>query len=267
METYPFWNMALSFNQAMFAIGFVAGVHPSRASALEARVKQWQKMGFPDGVNVGRGVRAKYGATQLCQLMLVLKLLTVGLTPERAIEVVRKGWRSFRDAFVEAASCIANRSDHLHYCLVKLDALTDLKDPAADHLHVYVGQATSEGIAEAFFEADEDWSDEDKKSHASYSLALKNQLAVSIVLEIDSLLVLLWLAVETAGGDLALFEEEFAAWYSERDAEGLQEQSSIEFFLNYHQTSIVQAAGEFDAIAAARKVLRKVSANGGDTKA
>jgi hypothetical protein len=251
--------MGLTFQQANFIVGFVSGVHPTRASSLESRIKQWQKMGFPEGVNVGRGVKAQYGATQLLQLMLLLKLLTVGLTPERAITVVRKGWPLLRDQFVEAVSCIAAGSDHLHYSLIKLDALTDLKEPSSDHLHIYVGQATSEDLSFAMSEANENWQEDDRKVHQAAAIALKNQLAVSIVLELDSILVLLWIAVKACGGDLAIFQDEFLEWYDARASAGVQEQPSIEFFLNFYQSSAIQGSDNFDRVEAARVVLSKVN--------
>ena len=41
--------MALSFKQVVAILKDVNGIHADRKSAFESRLKQWQKMGFPEG--------------------------------------------------------------------------------------------------------------------------------------------------------------------------------------------------------------------------
>lgn len=64
-------------------------VSPKRLPALRARLKHLKRLGFPAGVNTGRGRPADYNAASVLQLMLALELVEIGLTPERAINLIR----------------------------------------------------------------------------------------------------------------------------------------------------------------------------------
>jgi hypothetical protein len=57
--------------------------------AFRARLKHFQRLKFPEGVNVGKGRASKYGAGQLITLALALELAELGLTPERIVGLIR----------------------------------------------------------------------------------------------------------------------------------------------------------------------------------
>lgn len=263
--------MPLTFAQAQFALAFVSQISPKRADAFEARLKQWQKMGFPEGVNVGRGVRASYGATQVHQLLFMMKLLQVGLTPERAQKVVLSGWPAFKDAIVETILCRANGEDHLHYCLIQLDALSELKDDPSDHMHVFVDMFTSDEIHEAFI-SDEDfieWQSENAslpdetdpalRQHQYLSFLTKNRLATSIAIEVDSLLVLLWTGLVPIGLTPEVFASEIADWERERRARGRAEQQAEQHFAKpLISESVADRVTNFDVSAAAWSALAMI---------
>ncbi|MEG8045771.1 hypothetical protein QP175_05800 [Sphingomonas aerolata] len=260
--------MPLTFAQAQFALAFVSQISPKRADAFEARLKQWQKMGFPEGVNVGRGVRASYGATQVHQLLFMMKLLQVGLTPERAQKVVISGWPAFKDAIVETILCRANGEDHLHYCLIQLDALSELKEDPSDHMHVFVDAFTSDEIHEAFI-SDQDFmewlSDNDTvptdatsnlRQHQYLSFLTKNRLATSISIEVDSLLVLLWTGLVAIGLTPEVFSSEIADWERERRARGRAQQETEQHFAKpLISESVADRVTNFDVSAAAWSAL------------
>jgi len=258
--------MPLTFAQAQFALGFVAQIAPERVEAFESRLKQWQKMGFPEGVNVGRGTKAAYGATQTFQLLFLLKLLQVGLTPDRAQRVVLAGWEAFKDAIVEATICLANGENHLHYCLIKLDALSDLRLPSADHMHVFVDTFRSDEIDEALIPAgeyenlikhDEERSTPEARADHDYlSFITKNRLANCISIEVDSLLILLWIALQPMGLQPDVFASEIADWERERRARGRVEQETSTYYDDdARHGSIAQQASTFDAVQAAKRAL------------
>jgi hypothetical protein len=255
--------MPLSFAQAEFVLAFTAGISPKRASAFQARLKQWQKGGFPEGINVGRGVRAAYGAKQVYQLALVLRLLQVGLTPERAQAVVSSAWPAMRDGIIEATSCLAVGASHRHYFLVQLDALSDLKEESAPHDHIFVEQFTDEHIAEAFVDIEEFESDEDRRRYEYFQFWVKNRMALTISVEIDSILILIWAALQACGADSRAFADEMADWYADRAARRHAIQESKEYFdpTDVWKGSIVDRVENFDVIAAAREMLSKVEEN------
>lgn len=258
--------MSLTFAQAHFALSFVSQIAPSRADAFEARLKQWQKMGFPEGINVGRGVRASYGATQVYQLLFMLKLLHVGLTPERAQRVVLAGWTSIKDAIAETVVDIANRETRLHYSLIQLDALSELKEPPADHMHVFVDTFTSEEVQDAFMSNEEyrSWleqaghkaDDTELRQQEYISFLTKNRLATCICIEIDSLLILLWAAFGAMRVSPDVFSDEISEWVVERHRRGRAEQQAAGRYDNsLPNSSINRATQTLDVIEAARLSL------------
>jgi len=214
----------LSFADAQFITALSAGIDKSKLETFASRLKQWQKKGFPPGTQVGKGARAEYGAAQILQLALMAKLLKVGLTPERAQHVIETGWSAFRDGFIETMLCQANDADHLHYFLIQLNALTDLTNPGSDHDHIFVEILTDEEMSEAWAPAEEIDSDEDLKRYEYFRFVVKNRMALSITVEIDSLLIWIWSAMKVKGHSPEIFAEEFAAWEKERRENGRDKQ-------------------------------------------
>ncbi|MGE3745635.1 MAG: hypothetical protein AB7G25_08005 [Sphingomonadaceae bacterium] len=260
--------MSLTFAQVEFALAFATGIAPERRDSFVSRLKQWQKMGFPEGVNVGRGVKASYGASQAYQLMIMLKLLSVGLTPERAQRVVISGWDAFKDAIIETTVCLANRETHQHYCMIKLDALSDLKPGNASHMHIFVDLFIGDEIAEAFNEPDADWPEDEKILHKYHSVTVKDKMAVSISLEIDSMLIMFWGALRAMDISPEIFADEMFEWESRRRAEGRAPQEGEGHFdAQFASRSIAQHVTNFDVAGAAQKALAKVISNGDDQKA
>lgn len=68
------------------ALSMVHFVASSRRSAFAGRLKHLQRMGFPPGVNTGRGRPASYGPPELLLLAIVLELNEFGISPERAVQ-------------------------------------------------------------------------------------------------------------------------------------------------------------------------------------
>lgn len=68
------------------------GVLPGKRPRFQARLKQLQRMGFPEGVNAGKSAKADYNVDHFFQLAAVLELLQMGLTPERSISALRTWW-------------------------------------------------------------------------------------------------------------------------------------------------------------------------------
>ena len=90
----------------MFGIGFgeldavvrvLHGVAPANG-ALVARFKYMQRMGFPEGVGSGRGVRSVYGLEDLLKILLAFELLETGATPTRVVRVIRTCWSDLGQA-------------------------------------------------------------------------------------------------------------------------------------------------------------------------
>lgn len=200
--------MSLSFSQVSFVLAFAAGIPSEKVETFQSRLKQWQKMGFPVGVNVGRGVKAKYGRTQLYQLAVMLRLMKLGLTPERAIEVVQEGWVKFDLAIRHSTAAMAGDQSLLIYALIRIDALSDLTRPGSSGNHVDVTWAYGDTIAHLLMRPDVSWPDDHRAMYTLAADRLRDFLAMSLIIELNSMLALLWRAVIECGVDLTFLQEE-----------------------------------------------------------
>ena len=91
------------------------------------RLQKLQKGGFPQGVNVGRGARAEYGATHLFQLLVLFGLLDAGLLPERARQIVLEKWDVIRATVAAALWHAAGDDPTIHFLVIRMAALNDLR--------------------------------------------------------------------------------------------------------------------------------------------
>lgn len=64
-------------------------IAPDKRGAFQARMRHLQRLGFPPGTNTGRGRPAEYGFDQALLLALVFELNELGVSPERAIGILR----------------------------------------------------------------------------------------------------------------------------------------------------------------------------------
>ena len=93
------FQMRLAYAQIEELIAVIHGVLPGRRSALEGRLKHFKRLGFPTGVNTGRGKAASYDAAAILKLLIAFELLQLGMMPEKATILVR----AMGDILVDAA--------------------------------------------------------------------------------------------------------------------------------------------------------------------
>lgn len=80
--------MAYSFSDVVNALAVIHVIGEEKRSAFASRIQHMQKLGFPDGINTGRGRAAKYQAHHAFKIGVALQLSEIGLNPERAIATV-----------------------------------------------------------------------------------------------------------------------------------------------------------------------------------
>jgi hypothetical protein len=93
-----FWGkriVELSYAQLEVILVAHFGIHPDRVSTFRSRIKQLQRLQFPSGVNIGRGVRMSYSATHLFQLVSAFELIGLGLPAAQATKAVEDRWTEF----------------------------------------------------------------------------------------------------------------------------------------------------------------------------
>lgn len=77
-------RIVLSFAQAAQLLEFAHQIDVKHSDAFRARLKHLQRLGFPSGINTGKGKAAQYGWRELFLQFVALELIELGLTPERA---------------------------------------------------------------------------------------------------------------------------------------------------------------------------------------
>ena len=86
-------------------------------SAFLGRFQHLQRLKLIEGVNPGRGVAAEYKAHQMLIIAVTMQMLQLGLSPERAVDVIRNN----QDR-VHSAISIAVRDGGIHPALLWFDA-------------------------------------------------------------------------------------------------------------------------------------------------
>lgn len=252
--------MALTFGQVTDILMLANGIPEERRATFVSRLKQWQKMGFPERVNVGRGVKVGYGASQLYQLALHMRLLALGLTPERAQRVIRAAWPRLVGSILETTLRRANGGQEYLYLLIQYDALTDLKDPGSSHEHIYVYPTYDWMIADAFAGVD-DLEGDDLATFEAFQIGLRNAMVNALVLEIDSIVMRVWAAMTK----LDLPASELSADFREWAEESLEKEKADEARplppMTYHDSL---AGVQFCAGCFASELMGRKHEHGGD---
>jgi hypothetical protein len=93
-----------TFGQVEQVLACTHSIRDDRRSAFSNRLKNYQKAGFPAGINTGRGRAATYQIGHLLQMGLALELSQLGLNPERALEVIQSDMHSVAMSLFHSAS-------------------------------------------------------------------------------------------------------------------------------------------------------------------
>lgn len=101
----------LSYGEVFSLFAHMHQVALSKHTAFRGRLQHFQKLGFPEGVNTGRGRPAEYGPEAVASLAFALELTQMGLNPERAIALMNGHKWHIRNAF-GLASRDLSRSGH-----------------------------------------------------------------------------------------------------------------------------------------------------------
>jgi len=76
------------FSEVEAAIAVLHDVPAERRSAFSHRLKHLQRLGFPKGINTGRGKAATYLPEHVFQMAVAVELLQFGFTPDPAARTV-----------------------------------------------------------------------------------------------------------------------------------------------------------------------------------
>jgi hypothetical protein len=205
--------MGLTFGQLEDLLARYASVHPIQRRKLRARLQQWQKMKFPEGVNVGRGTKATYGATQIFQLVFLLSLLKVGLPPERAQEAVKFAWPTFRAGIIKATKNALKRVHDPVFCFLEIDGLHALKMGNNETYGAAV--LTSEASLREAFMFHADAAKSESPEWRARQEKIRSIVGLSICIELDLIVHVVWMLLAQSGYDLSFVANEFRQWREE----------------------------------------------------
>lgn len=82
----------LSFSDVETTLVRLNRIADDKRIAFRARLKHFQRLGFPEGANTGTGKRVVYNARMLFQLALATELTQAGMSPKRIVDILDKNW-------------------------------------------------------------------------------------------------------------------------------------------------------------------------------
>jgi hypothetical protein len=218
----------LGFGQLEACLAHIQQVSDEKRYTFQSRLKQWQKMGFPAGTKVGKGTKAKYTFQHLCQIVVMMQMMRLGLTPERSIHMVNAGWPRFRHGLLEAIDHIAKVQPQIIYAFVHVNALAELNwNPAPWKETVTVDIVSDEELAGLWLGIDETerWDDDEAKaaetkkrgySSEAWVEMVRMSLADTIVIEMNLIVMTCLFAIEqVVRMDPKSFAPEIAEWRKE----------------------------------------------------
>jgi hypothetical protein len=218
----------LSFGQLEACLAHIQQVADEKRYTFQSRLKQWQKMGFPAGTKVGKGVKVKYTFQHLCQIVVMMQMMRLGLTPERSIHMVNSGWPRFREGMLQGIDNLAKVQPQIVYAFVHVNALAELNwDPMPWKDTVTVDIVTDEELSGLWFGIDETerWDETEAKaaetkkrgySSEAWVEMVRMSLADTIVIELNLIVMTCLFAIEqVVRMDPKLFAPEIAEWRRE----------------------------------------------------
>ncbi|WP_022684603.1 hypothetical protein [Sphingobium bisphenolivorans] len=110
-------GIKFSFAQVSSILESVHRIAPVHSSAFRARLKHLQRLGFPSGINTGKGKAAAYGFRELMMLAVALQLIEIGMSPEKATGICQANESDIVRYTVKAIN-LANSDKKMEYFLV-----------------------------------------------------------------------------------------------------------------------------------------------------
>ncbi len=119
-------DLTLSFAQLEAVLSSYFRIDPERSATFRARLKQLQRLNFPQGVNVGRGARFGYELEHCLKIILALEILGQGIPAKLATDLIEDGWERFQVAFQMVPwEYYDDPGSPQIYCLVNMDLIGD----------------------------------------------------------------------------------------------------------------------------------------------
>jgi len=120
--------MQLSYSEIVRILMDMHDIARDSEGAFRARLRHFQRLGFPPGTNTGRGRPAPYRAEHVFLMTVVLELTEFGFSPDRA---TRYTFNSVEHLAEGVFMFLDGENDESVWCSLAANALADLT-PGAD---------------------------------------------------------------------------------------------------------------------------------------
>ncbi|OAO01661.1 hypothetical protein A8B75_14975 [Sphingomonadales bacterium EhC05] len=121
-------TMKLQYSQIIAMLSGRHRIASESMIAFKARLKHFQKLGFPEGTNTGKGKKAEYGWDELIQLATALEMLEIGMTPEKAVTALLPAKDELLAEVAKFTQVFENhRPEHICFLCIDLLALAPLR--------------------------------------------------------------------------------------------------------------------------------------------
>lgn len=87
-----FVAIELSYADVESVLAALHRVAPDKRVAFRARLKHFQRLGFPKGANTGTGKRVAYSVIMLFKLAFAMELTQIGMSPKRVVNLLDLNW-------------------------------------------------------------------------------------------------------------------------------------------------------------------------------
>ena len=128
--------MEFTYNEIQEILSQKHDIVDSNKKAFRGRIQHMQRLGFPAGVNTGKGRPASYTWRELLLLGLAFEYLEIGSTPDRAIAEIIK----IEDMLLAGVSKVilsdkepGGADQSSHFLFAELSALLTLKTEESSH--------------------------------------------------------------------------------------------------------------------------------------
>lgn len=112
LSRFSQWGRVLRFSGKFSTLesllGRVHEVASDKRMAFQARLKNFLRLGLIDDVKAGRGKAAKFEAEHILMLALAIELSQIGVSPEKAVSIIRNNISKIAAAVLVSVSSTKN---------------------------------------------------------------------------------------------------------------------------------------------------------------
>lgn len=84
--------MHLSYSDTIEILARLNEISTESMGAFKARLRHFQRLGFPEGSNTGKGKPARYDLSMVLQLALATQFIQAGLPPAKIAQMIKHNW-------------------------------------------------------------------------------------------------------------------------------------------------------------------------------